>query len=103
MADRLDNVAVWSAPSIKPFDKAGLAEICQSARRLVTMEEHVVAGGLGSLIAEEVTSSHPLPVLRIGVEDRFSEHCGSYDYLLREHGLDLETVAGRVASFHAGR
>ncbi len=103
VADHMPDVAIWSVPSIKPFDTATLTTICRSARRLVTMEEHSVMGGFGSLIAEEVSAIHPLPILRIGVEDRFSEHCGSYDYLLREHGLDLETVTARIAAYDAGK
>jgi transketolase len=103
VAERMDGVAVWSAPCIKPFDGETFAAICADASRLVTMEEHVVAGGFGSLVAEEASATHPLPVLRIGVRDRFSEHCGTYDYLLREHGLDLETVAAQVQAFDARR
>lgn len=103
VADRIDGVAVWSAPLLKPFDTSALAAICQSAVRLVTMEEHSVMGGFGSIIAEETSATHPLPILRIGVPDRFSEHCGSYDYLLREHGLDIETVTARIAAYDAGR
>ena len=103
VAERIDGVAVWSVPSIKPFDVASLRQICHSSARLVTMEEHVIAGGLGSLIAEEVSAIHPLPILRIGVRDRFSEHCGTYDYLLREHGLDFETVLTQVAAYDAGK
>jgi transketolase len=101
VAERINGVAVWSVPSIKPFDTETFATICTSSARLVTMEEHVIAGGFGSLVAEEASSTHPLPILRIGVRDRFSEHCGTYDYLLREHGLDLETVAAQVAAFDA--
>ena len=41
----------------------------------------------------------PVRILRVGVPDRFSEHCGSYEYLLREHGLDLASIAPRVAAF----
>jgi transketolase len=103
VAERLAGVAVWTAPSLKPFDVDGLAGICRSSSRLVTMEEHSVMGGFGSLVAEEASAVHPLPILRIGVRDRFSEHCGSYDYLLREHGLDLETVAAQVAVFDGGK
>ncbi len=99
VAERVPGVAVWSAPSLKPFDTTTLKAICNGSSRLVTMEEHSVLGGFGSLVAEEVSASSPLPVLRIGVQDRFSEHCGSYDYLLREHGLDLETVARRVTNY----
>lgn len=100
-ADRIGGVAVWSVPSIKPFDTHGLAAICRTAKRLVTMEEHSIMGGFGSLITEETSTIHPLPVLRIGVRDRFSEHCGSYDYLLREHGLDLDTVTAQIAAYDA--
>jgi transketolase len=99
VAELMDGVAVWSAPSIKPFDVETLAMICRTSGGLVTMEEHSVMGGFGSLVAEEASTIHPLPILRIGVRDRFSEHCGSYEYLLREHGLDLETVAAQVAAF----
>jgi transketolase len=38
-------------------------------------------------------------VLRIGVRDRFSEHCGTHAYLLREHGLDTDSVRAKVESF----
>lgn len=99
VADRLPGIAVWSVPSLKPFDTETLAAICRSSARLVTMEEHSVMGGLGSLVAEEASAIHPVPVLRIGARDRFSEHCGSYDYLLREHGLDLETMTMRILDF----
>lgn len=101
VADQVSGAAVWTAPLIKPFDIDALTSICRSAGRLVTMEEHSVIGGFGSLVTEEVSAIHPLPVLRIGVRDRFSEHCGSYDYLLREHGLDLDTVAAQVKAFDA--
>jgi transketolase len=99
VADRMAGIAVWSVPSIKPLDTETLARICRSSRRLVTMEEHSIMGGFGSLVAEEASAVHPLPVLRLGVDDRFSEHCGSYDYLLREHGLDLDSVATRIAAY----
>jgi transketolase len=99
VADRVPGVAVWSVPSLKPFDSASLVTICASAARLVTIEEHSVIGGLGSLVAEETSAMRPRPVLRIGTRDRFSEYCGSYDYLLREHGLDLETVAAQITDY----
>ena len=102
VADKLDGVAVWTAPSIKPFDTETLTAICAQASRLVTMEEHSVMGGFGSLVAEEVSAIHPLPILRLGVQDRFSEHCGSYEYLLREHGIDFETILTRVTAYDAG-
>jgi transketolase len=66
---------------------------------LVVLEEHSVMGGLGACIAEAVTTIRPVPVCRIGVEDRFSQFCGSYEYLLREHRLDTESVKRRISGF----
>lgn len=93
--------AVWSAPSLKPIDVAQVEDICRQSRALVTLEEHSIYGGLGSLIAELSSAGTPRPVLRIGVPDRFSMHCGSYDYLLSEHGLDAPTVERRIRAFVA--
>jgi transketolase len=99
LADERD-ASVWSVPVIKPIDEKQLADICAAhPGGVVVLEEHSVIGGLGSLVAEVAADHAPVRVLRIGVADRFSEHCGSYDYLLREHGLDLASVAQRVAAF----
>jgi transketolase len=90
---------VWSVPTIKPIDTHVLGEICHRVNWLVVLEEHSVMGGLGACIAETVTTIRPLPVCRIGVEDRFSEFCGTYEYLLREHCLDTESVRRRISGF----
>ena len=90
---------VWSVPTIKPIDLRVLGGICRQADWLVVLEEHSVIGGLGACVAEAVTSTRPVPVCRIGVEDRFSEFCGTYEYLLREHRLDAESVKRRINDF----
>jgi transketolase len=58
-----------------------------------------VLGGLGAVVAEITSEHQPTRVLRIGVPDRFSEHCGTHDYLRREHGLDTDSVCERVKYF----
>lgn len=95
----LPGAAVWSAPRLKPINADQVAAICRDSRALVTLEEHSVHGGLGSLIAELSSATAPRPLLRIGVPDRFSQHCGSYEYLLTEHGLDIATVGKRIRDF----
>jgi transketolase len=92
---------VWSVPSLKPINAAQVQDICRQSRVLVTLEEHSIHGGLGSLIAEISSANAPRPVLRIGVPDRFSSHCGSYEYLLAEHGLDAASVQRRIEDFIA--
>ncbi|MFO0840998.1 MAG: hypothetical protein U0797_01185 [Gemmataceae bacterium] len=52
----------------------------------------------------EIAGAHaPTWVGRIGVSDRFSKFCGSYDYLMRVRRLDLESVKRRAAEFLARR
>ena len=93
------DAAVWCAPFIKPLDQKQVAAICAQSRAVVVMEEHSVLGGLGSAIAEIASELAPVRLLRIGVPDSFSQHCGTYEYLLHEHGLDRAAVAQRVQAF----
>ena len=63
---------------------------------IVVLEEHSVYGGLGSAIAEITSEYFPIRVCRIGIQDRFSSFCGSYQYLLKEHKLNLESVLVQI-------
>jgi transketolase len=93
------NASVWSAPFIKPINKNQVIEICKQHQKIITFEEHSVLGGLGSTITEISSEHSPRHILRIGIEDRFSTHCGSYEYLLKEHGLDRNTIAYKIDQF----
>ncbi|HKD36171.1 MAG TPA: transketolase C-terminal domain-containing protein [Pirellulales bacterium] len=91
--------SVYSAPCVKPLDEIGVSEICRKHPAVVVLEEHSVYGGLGAAVAEISAAYAPTRVCRIGVQDRFSAKCGSYAYLMREHGLDLQSVCERVERF----
>lgn len=95
----LPGVSVLSVPSIKPLKTEQLIEVLQQHRLLITLEEHHTDGGLGSLVCELSSEHLPRQILRIGVKDRFSEHCGTYQYLLDEHGLNIEQISHRVSQF----
>lgn len=102
IARELD-LSVWSAPAIKPL---AAEDVCAAARMstgLITLEEHSVLGGLGAAITEITSEHQPSRVLRIGVPDRFSEYCGTHAYLLREHGLDIDSVRDRISAFCQSR
>jgi transketolase len=98
IAQGLDLV-VWSAPVLKPLHADDVCAAAGASNGLVTLEEHSVLGGLGAAVTEITSEHQPTRILRIGVHDRFSEHCGTYDYLLREHGLDTDNVRERVVAF----
>lgn len=90
---------VWSAPFIKPIDCQQVAAICAQSRVIVVLEEHSVLGGLGSVIAEIAAEFAPVRILRVGVQDRFSHHCGSYEYLLQEHSLNRAAIEQQIRHF----
>lgn len=93
------DATVLSAPFIKPIDTKQVTAICARSRVVVVLEEHSVLGGLGSVIAEIASEFAPVHILRIGVRDRFSHHCGTYEYLLKEHGLDRPAIEHRIRDF----
>lgn len=93
------DASVWSVPMIKPINTKTLCEISRTYPGVVTLEEHSIYGGLGSVVVEVLSEVSPTRVLRIGVMDRFSKYCGSYAYLLQEHGLDVDTVLKRIQNF----
>jgi len=91
--------AVWSAPSLKPLHTDSVVAACSRHRLVVTLEEHNVLGGLGGAVAEILSQEHPMPVCRLGIPDRFSRFCGSYSYLMREHGLDFDSARSQILAF----
>jgi transketolase len=98
-ADRWPGSPVYSAPCLKPLDAEQVAAVCRRHRVVVTVEEHSVFGGLGGAVAEIAADRAPTWVCRVGVSDRFSKYCGSYQYLLGEHGLDAAAVVRRVEEY----
>lgn len=97
-AQRIGGAQVLSIPCIKPLDQASVMRYSMGKRAIVVIEEHNIAGGLGSLIAETLIGHFKGQFLRIGVKDRFTSHCGGYPYVMREHGLDLDTVVTAIQS-----
>jgi len=96
LAATFANAAVWSVPTIKPLNADQLVAATVGAQAVFTLEEHSVLGGLGAAVTELLSERAPTRVIRIGVNDRFSEFCGNYEYLLREHGLDDAAIAARI-------
>ena len=93
------NADVWSVPSIKPINRQQIGNICEQHRAVVVLEEHSILGGLGAAVAEISCEFSPVHILRVGVNDRFSHYCGTYDYLLKEHNLDSNSIESRINDF----
>jgi 1-deoxy-D-xylulose-5-phosphate synthase len=89
--------AVINARFAKPVDAEAIGAAARSARLLVTLEEHAVAGGFGAAVLEALAAGGAVlpPTLLIGVPDRFIEH-GSRAQLLERLGFTPKAVAERI-------
>ncbi len=86
-------------PTIKPLDETTLFAHCRSSRLVVTVDEHLIAGGLGSAVSEALVDRYGAalpPIRRLGIPDRFTDDYGSQDSLLAEFGLDPASIAATV-------
>lgn len=86
---------VINVSSIKPLDGDTILASAQKTGRIVTVEDHQVAGGLGSAVAEFMSSVFPTPITRIGVDDIFGKS-GDWQDLYRQYGLDRDSLRERL-------
>ena len=58
---------------------------------LITVEEHQVAGGMGSAVAEYLSTEYPTKIMRLGVQDMFGQS-GKQTELIEHYGMDKKTI-----------
>lgn len=86
---------VVNMATIKPIDRDLIIDSAKKTGVIVTAEEHNIIGGLGSAVAEVVCETLPVPVLRVGVEDKFGKS-GPAVELLHIYGLDAKHIAEKA-------
>ena len=86
---------IINSHTVKPLDEKTIIEAAQKTRAIVSVEEHQIAGGLGSAIAEVLARNCPTPQEFIGINDHFGES-GNTDELLEAFGLGVESIKKAV-------
>ena len=86
---------VINVHTIKPLDTELLVSSVKKTGCAVTAEEHNIVGGFGSAVCEALSGVCPVPVLRVGIEDRFGKS-GKVPALLEEYGLTPQNVAAKA-------
>jgi transketolase len=89
------SAGVLHVPSIKPVNKEEIVNAAEKAKAVVTVEEHSIYGGLGSLVAEILSEASPRRVIRFGIEDRWGESAPN-DYLLEAFKMSPPRLSERV-------
>ncbi len=93
------DVSLLHVPTIKPFNAPDFRQLAQSFSVVITVEEHSISGGLGSIIAECLAEgTKHIPFKRLGLPDSFPDHYGSQAELWGHYGLTPEQVAGSVTN-----
>lgn len=81
--------------TIKPIDRDIIVKAARETGAIVTAEEHNIIGALGSAVAEVLVEECPVPMMRVGVEDKFGKS-GAVKPLLEEYGLTKENIADKA-------
>lgn len=79
-------VKVMNLATIKPLDEKAVLTLAKDTGAIVTVEEHQIAGGMGSAVSEFLSQNYPVPQEFIGVEDQFGQS-GTMEELLEHYGL----------------
>lgn len=91
LANKNIRAAVVNIHTLKPLDAQCVRDLAGRCGAVVTAENHSMVGALGGAVCEELAGSHPVPVVRVGVGDRFGE-VGGMAYLHGVFGIDVADV-----------
>ena len=91
---------VINVSTIKPLDHYTIVESAKKTRKVITIEDHQIMGGMGSAIAELLGEKCPVPIKRIGIQDRFGMS-GNWEEIYQRVGLDRASLKKAVVDwFH---
>lgn len=88
-------VSVLHMPTIKPLDTDALDTLAEDHRLIVTLESHQIAGGLGGAVSEYYSSTNPMRVIRLGVNDQFGQS-GDPGELVEHYGMGVDNVVKTI-------
>lgn len=89
------SVEVINCHTIKPLDKKTILASAKKTKKVLTLEDHQVHGGLGSAVAEMLAENFPVPMKIMGVQDTFGES-GKPDELYKKYGLSQEHIIKNI-------
>lgn len=86
---------VLNMSTLKPIDRQAIIAAAADTGAVVTAEEHLLHGGLGSIVAQVLSANMPVPLVSLGIDDTYC-HSGKPDELLEMNGLTAPDVAAAV-------
>ncbi len=87
--------SVLNLATVKPLDKKAVVDFAKKCKAIVTVEEHQVAGGIGSAVAEVLATESPVPMEFIGVHDQFGQS-GNPEELIVHYKMDKDSIKDAI-------
>ena len=88
------DIRVIDVHTIKPLDEEMILKCAKETKRLISIEDHSILGGMGSAISEVLTEKYPTKLERMGINDKFGKS-GKAEELLKYFGIDAETIIAK--------
>ena len=88
-------IKVMNLSSIKPIDSEAIIALAKETHAIVTVEEHQIAAGCGSAVAEVLAQNYPVAIEFVGVNDRFGQS-GTPDELVEHYGMGKDSIKEAV-------
>ena len=85
------NIRVIDMHTIKPIDKELIIKCAKETKKIITIEDHSIYGGLGSSVCEVLSENYPAKVIRMGIKDTFGES-GKAEELMRHFKIDCNSI-----------
>ncbi|HBD02475.1 MAG: tkt, transketolase, transketolase [Microgenomates group bacterium GW2011_GWC1_46_16] len=89
---------VLNISTIKPLDRETIIESARKTNKVITIEDHQIAGGMGSAIAELLGEEYPVPIKRMGITDKFGLS-GEWEEVYKWFGLDRVSLKKAVVDY----
>lgn len=85
------NIRVIDMHTIKPIDKEIIIKAAKETKKIITIEDHNIIGGLGTAVMEVLSENYPKEVIRLGIQDTFGES-GKAELLMKKYGITSENI-----------
>lgn len=89
------DIRVVDIHTIKPIDREMIIKCAKETKKLISIEDHNIIGGLGSAISEVLTEEYPCKLLRLGIKDTFGKS-GKAEELMQHFGITAKNIIDEI-------
>lgn len=89
------DIEIINSHTIKPLDEKTILKSAKKTKRVITLEEGQIIGGLGGAVAELLSEKLPTKLIRLGIKDRFGQS-GTIQELWSEYGIDEKSIVSSI-------